>query len=68
MQELVADQLAEIGASPSRVSQKRMNARQRLDAAEESSSKFIRLLGTAHRLLRDGLHARKSVLDAVIKL
>ena len=68
LQELVADQLAQIGALPRCLARKRMHARQRLDAPGESFGKLLRILCAADRLLRDSLYACKRVFDAMIKL
>src|SRR5262245_58490659 len=45
-----------------------MDSRQRLDASAEAADKFGWILGSAQRVLGDGLNAGQCVLDAVVQL
>ena len=67
-QDLITDQLPQVGALPSLLGKHRVSARQGLDAASEAVGKIGWIPSALQCLLGNGLHICKGVLDAMVQL
>src|SRR5262245_35369518 len=67
-EQLAANDLVQLRSLPSRLTQQSVHARQRLDASAKAGGELGGVFGAPQGLMRNRLHHREGVFDAMVEL